>query len=799
LCYLERNLALRMRKPLSTETIIFGPFQVLPRTAELYKHGVRLKLSGQPFAILTMLLDRPGELITREEIRERLWPVDTFVDFEHSLNSAVKKLRQALGDSADEPRYVETLPRLGYRFIGEISPAAVSTESPSTDVARSSEEISAGTPPSPLPVPIAQESNKHFREWAAIAVVTMAIIGAIVFSKLSGHTRASLNDTDWVLVSDFVNTTGDPIFDGSLKQATTVKLSESPYFNVMLDSKIRQTLQLMNRSPQERVVPPISREVCQRAGAKVAVSGSIVAVGNKFAVGLDAQNCHTGASLAHIAMPPQSRDQVLKTLGEVVAELRRSLGESLATLTKFDTPIEQATTPSLAALKAYTEGDGMRAQGKEAESVPYYKMAVDLDPEFAIAYARLGAVSSNLQEVSNQAKYLQLAFDRRGHISEREKFYIAAHYYVDVRGEFPKAIETYKLWTQTYVHDWVPFNNLSNEYVRIGDPQNAISAGQVALRLNPYHSLPYAALAEAYVRASRFPEAKAICERAMAEKLDGPMIHRILYEVADAENDDRAMQRQVEWFADKPIKTQILDRQALSLMRSGEVRKARELFRLAADAALQQGLKGYADAAFIDLAEAEAYLGNSREALADLARSIALSPENKNGPDAAIIMAFIGDFNRAEAIVKKLSTPPVPVTTAVRLAAARAIDDLNHGNPKAAVEDMRAVVPYDLSDDNGGLTFYCRGLAYLKLGAAKEAAAEFQKVLDNPGVTELTMFWPLSQLGLARAYASQQEIAKSVTAYRQFLASWKNADPDLTVLKQAKKEFAKLETHHPTP
>jgi len=785
-----------MPKPINPETIIFGPFQVVLRSAELYKHGVRIKLSGQPFAILAMLLDRPGELITREELKQRLWPVDTFVDFEHSLNSAIKKLRQVLGDSADEPRYIETLPRRGYRFIGTLSSPPVSTENSQVDLPLPSGSVvtvASPTPPPMAPVAIAHASNKHLREWAAIAIVTMAIIGAAVFSKLSGHTRASLSDTDWVLVSDFVNTTGDPIFDGSLKQATTVKLSESPYFNVMLDSKVRQTLQLMNRSPQDRVVPPMSREVCQRAGAKVAVSGSIVAVGNKFAVSLDAENCLTGASLAHIAMPPQSRDQVLKTLGEVVSELRRSLGESLATLTKFDTPIEQATTPSLAALKAYTEGDGMRSQGKEAESVPYYKMAVDLDPEFAIAYARLGAVSSNLQEVSNQAKYLQLAFDRRGHISEREKFYIAAHYYVDVRGEFPKAIETYKLWTQTYVHDWVPFNNLSNEYVRIGDPQNAISAGQVALRLNPYHSLPYAALSEAYVRASRFPEAKAICERAIAEKLDGPMIHRILYEVADAENDDHAMQRQVEWFADKPIKTQILDRQALSVMRSGQVRKARELFRLSAEAALQQGLKGYADAAFIDLAEAEAYLGNSREALANLARSIALSPENKNGPDEAIVMAFVGDSSRAEAIVKKISaSPPIPVTTAVRLAAARAVDDLNHGDAKDAIEELRAVAPYDLSDDNGGLTFYCRGLAYLKLGAAKEAAAEFQKVLDNPGVTKLTMFWPLSQLGLARAYASQGETAKSVTAYRQILTSWKNADPDLTVLKQAKKEFAKL-------
>jgi hypothetical protein len=281
--------------------------------------------------------------------------------------------------------------------------------------------------------------------------------------------RPSINEGDLVLVSDFVNTTGEPIFDGSLKQAVTVKLAESPYFNIALDARTRQTLSLMGRSPDERVLPPIAREVCQREGAKVVVGGSIVGLGSKYVLGLDATNCLTGTSVAHQQIEAPNREQVLNKLAQVLTPLRSRLGESLGSIQRFDTPIEQATTKLLPALKAYTSGDEKRARGQEDESIPFYKMAIELDPDFAIAYARLGALYTNLQQRELADEYLRKAFVRREHISEREKFYIAAHYYVDSTQETHKAIETYILWTEVYPHDWIPFSNLSNEYVRIAD------------------------------------------------------------------------------------------------------------------------------------------------------------------------------------------------------------------------------------------------------------------------------------------------------------------------------------------
>ncbi len=301
------------------------------------------------------------------------------------------------------------------------------------------------------------------------------IAGAVVLLALGivsfryRHKPVALGETDWVLVSDFVNATSEPIFDGALKQGLTVKLAESPYFNIVLDSTTRQTLRLMGRRPDEQVVPPISRDVCQREGAKVVVGGSIVSVGNKYVLDLDATNCLSGDSLAHAEAEAQNKDEVLYRLGQLIPPIRKKLGESVSSIQKFDTPIEQATTSSLAALKAYTSGDEKRAQNQETEAIPFYKMAIDLDPNFAIPYARLGAIYGDLSERALADQYMKQAFERRGHVSEREKFYIAAHYYQDATREDDKAIETYNLWTQTYPHDWIPFNNLATEYLKVGD------------------------------------------------------------------------------------------------------------------------------------------------------------------------------------------------------------------------------------------------------------------------------------------------------------------------------------------
>jgi tetratricopeptide (TPR) repeat protein len=590
------------------------------------------------------------------------------------------------------------------------------------------------------------------------------------------------------------------VFDGSLKQALTVKLGESPYFNVVLDSATRRTLSLMGRSPDERVVPPVAREVCQREGAKVVVGGSILNVGDKYALNLDATNCLTGANLAHQEVEALNKEQVLNKLGNAIPALRRQLGESLGSIQKFDTPIEQATTKSLPALKAYTSGDEKRAQGQEVESIPFYKMAIELDPDFAIAYARLAAVHTNLQQPDLGDEYLQKAFERRERVSEKEKFYIQAHYYADVTKEIDKEIETYELWAEVYPHDLIPFNNLSNEYVRIGQPDKAIEAGQKALRLNPEHASPYTVLGRAYLRATRIAEAKAICEKAIAQKLDSWGTHQILYFIAVVEDDEVAMQREIDWFKGKPLESLNTYDQASATLSRGQLRRSRELFERARALALQQGLKEQAASIAADQARFEADMGNGREAreLADLAvRMVPNSAEIK--AVVALAVARAADFQRAGTLANQVSKQPFlgtelkfEIFPCIRAAMAS-----GRGKPSAAVEQLRPAGPYDLGTVADGVAMYYRGSAYLALQFGKEAAAQFQEVLNNQGIVPTSIYWPLAHLGLARAYAMTGDDDKSLSQYREFLTLWKNADPDLRILKQAQAEYATLSK--PTP
>jgi eukaryotic-like serine/threonine-protein kinase len=625
---------------------------------------------------------------------------------------------------------------------------------------------------------------------AAILTIASIVAGIIYYPRRT----LALTERDFVLVSDFVNTTGEPIFEGSLREALTIKLAESPYFNIVPDATTRQTLSLMSHSPGERVVPPLAREVCQRAGAKVMIGGSIVALGNNYVIDLASENCLTGEPLAHQKIEALNRDEVLNKLGQVISPLRRKLGESLSSIQKFDTPIEQATTKSLGALKAYTSGDEARADGKEAESVAFYKMAIELDPDFAISYARLAAVYSNIQQVDLADDYLRKAFQRREHVSEREKFYIAAHYYFDTVKDIDKTIETEKLWTEVYPRDLIPINNLSNAYIVVGQPEKAIGAGQQALRLNPKHASPYAVLAQAYWLATRFAEAKAICEKAQAEKLDGYNIHRILYNIAFAEGDEAVTQREVDWFKGKPLESWMTYYQASAALSLGRLRQSRELFGSARAMALRNGLKEQAVSITNDQAFFEAQLGNGREAKELVNLSLRIMPNSVHHKTyAALALAQAGDLRRAEALMNEVTKEPFlgTIMTNTTLACARAAIELNRRNPAGAVEGLRRAIPYDLASDSYGLTLYYRGLAYLELKSGKEAAAQFQKILDNHGLVTTSVNWPLAHLGLARAYAVSGDAVKSRTAYQEFFSFWKEADSDIPILIAAKSEYTK--------
>ena len=642
--------------------------------------------------------------------------------------------------------------------------------------------------------PLLSEPRKP--RWKWVLPVAGAIILLTLGTILLRHRTKllSLGETDWVLVSDFVNTTGEPIFDGALKQALTVKFAESPYFNIVLDSTTRQTLRLMGKQPDERVVPPVARDVCQREGAKVVVGGSIVSVGNKYILDLDATNCLSGDSLAHAEIEAQNKDEVLNRLGQLIPPIRRKLGEAVSSIQKFDTPIEQATTGSLPALKAYTSGDERRAQSQETEAIPFYKMAIDLDPNFAIPYARLAAIYGNLSEYTLANQYMNQAFERREHISEREKFYIAAHYYQDATRENDKTIETYNLWTQTYPHDWIPFNNLGNEYMKVGDSDKAIQSGREALKLNPNHPLPYSNLVAAYRQAGRYAEARAVADKAVAAKLDGFTLHFNIYMAAFAENDQTAMQREIDWFKGKPQESYNLNHRAWAAMSLGQVRRGRELFDASRASALKYEMKGYAAETTIDQAQTEVELGDFKRAREAASLALQLTPDSEGvKASAAFALARVGDRRRAETLIDQASrqSPSDLLLNKLSLPAARAAVSLHNNDPVGAIQELQPAIPYDLAANSSFITLYLRGLAYLQQGHASEAAAQFQRVIDHRGTEPTSLYWSLAHLQLARTYAKTGDVDKSLAEYRQFLALWKDADPDVSMLKEAKSEYAK--------
>ena len=782
----------------------FGEFQIDARTRTLRREKATVTVNFRTFDVLLYFVQNPGRVLTRDELLKNVWP-DSFVD-ENSLAQSISALRRALDEKPGDNNYIVTLPGRGYQFVAPVQVVASANGGILPELATNVSNVPAGLllRQQTIRTSVITEEKEQLTLPSPLnrAVVTLVAVLVVAATSVAGfyawkqiYRVPPMKEADLVLVSDFVNTTGEPVFDGTLKQALTVKLAESPYFNVVLDAKTRQTLGLMGRSPTERVVLPIARDVCQREGAKVLVGGSIVSLGNKYILDLDAMNCLTGASVAHQETEAPNSEQVLSKLGQVIRPLRRGLGESVSSIQKFDTPIEQATTKSLAALKAYTLGDEKRAQGQDAESVPSYKMAIELDPDFAIAYARLGAVYSNLQEFALGDEYLGNAFERREHVSEREKFYIQAHYYVDVTGETDKAIETYKVWAEVYPHDWIPCNNLCNEYARIGQLDLAITAGQQALRLNPKHSLPYVGLAHAYEFASRFAEAKAICERAKAEKLDNWIIHSVLYNVAVAEADETASQRELTWFKGNPMESWVVMSQASNAMASGHLRRSRELFEHARNLALKQDLKELAGGIGEDEALYEADLGNAREARSLVESSLRQMPDSLNlKASAALVLARSGNVERATALAEesaRLKPLNLELNNAT-LASVRAAIELDRKNPAGAITELQRALPYDLASGSSGSTIYYRGMALLELNSGKEAEAQFQRIVSNPIFTS-SIYWPLARLGLARAYAVQGETGKARAAYQDFLALWKDADPDIPILKEAKAEYAKLQ------
>ena len=773
----------------------FGPFEVNPASGELLKNGRRLKLQEQPYRLLVALLENSGEVISREELRSRLWLDDTFVDFDGSLRVAVRKLREALDDDAENPRYIETIPKRGYRFlVPEVRRVDTAHEAAALEGAELRDDLE----PSKTGV-------KATRWWIVAGAAILIIgIGLAVGSRMFfPHKVHALTDKDTIVLADFANATGDPVFDGTLRQGLSVQLEQSPFLSIIPDEKIQQTLGLMGQPADTKLIPAIAREVCQRTSSAAVLDGSIAKIGTQYLLTLKAVNCKNGETLASTEAQASDENHVLNALGKVSVEIRNKLGESLSTIQKFDTPLEQATTPSLEALKAFSSAmQAVRTKGPEA-ATPFFKHAVELDPNFAVVYAYLGVMASTTLEPSLSVDYRTKAFELRDRASEAEKYWITATYHKGVTGNIPKAMEACDLWVQDYPRAEVPHMYLGAAILPIvGQYERALEETIEGVRLRPDFALAYDFRIRAYTAVNRFDEAKASHAQAVERKLHTPFSDVILYELAFAENDTAGMAQHAEKLEALPrLGHEILSMEGDTAAYSGRLKDARELTGRAVDNAKRGGEKD-APALYSGTAGLrEAWFGNTGEARRGATLALKLSSGRDLQYFAALAFAYTRDDARAKALADDLDKR-FPEDTIVQfnyLPSVRGRLALNKGDASGAIASLAAAAPYELGatraiDLSWSAMFpvFVRGEAYLAARQGSKAAAEFQKILDHRGLVLNQPIGALAHLGLGRAYVLQGDTVKAKAAYQDFLTLWRNADPDIPVLQQAKAEYAKL-------
>jgi tetratricopeptide (TPR) repeat protein len=678
-----------------------------------------------------------------------------------------------------------------------------SGKSAAVSAAVSAVERTAATSATAAPVsaaPAADRSERsaaagggRVKRWkaAALGIGVLVLAGAIAMLFLPRSTPA-LTERDAILLADFVNTTGETVFDDTLKKALAVHLDQSPFLNVVPDERVRETLKYMGRSPDERVSGSVAREVCQRDGIKAMLAGSIASLGSHYAIHLEALNCGTGETLAREQAEAQRKEQVLVALGKAATSLREKLGESLGSIQKFDVPLEQATTSSLEAFKAFSLGEVRRAAGLEPESVPFYERATELDPNFALAYARLGTIFGNLGEDEQSKPYRMKAFELRERVSQRERLYIESHYYMSVTNEVDKGIQSYELWKESYPRDSIPYNNLAGEYTNLGQFEKGLENGLEALRLLPddYHG--YQAVARAYLGLNRLDEAKAVLEAAREKKVDGPPIHASLRTIAVLEGDVAAQQREADWArGNKEAEMGLAAEDAQQAAARGQMRRSRELFSRAV--AMSDGLNLSEFSAHTKLTQAmgEAVAGNLKRAADDVTAAVARSRSATLLLRAARVLAEAGEEGKALELASEAEkrAPSDPQVQSLMLPAFRALIEMKHGRGDKAIELMNAATPFDRTRPGIRRT---RGLSYLAARRGPEAVQELRATLDLRWLNPTDPIFSILHLDLARAYALSGDTASSRQLYQDFLALWSEADPDLPLLKQARDEYARL-------
>jgi DNA-binding winged helix-turn-helix (wHTH) protein/tetratricopeptide (TPR) repeat protein len=773
----------------SESSVRFGEFKLDLRTRELRSNGHTSYLQEQPFHVLAVLLDRPGQLVTRDELMKKLWPSDTFVDFDRSLNKAVNRLRDALDDNAEHPRFIETVPRRGYRFI---SPVQVQAQA----------HVATGASPVRAPQ---NSAGQRTRQWKILLPTAALLIAALAGGALYWRSRQARKSTGKVTIvlADFVNNTSDPVLEDALQQALLASLDQSPFLGILPDDKVREQLGYMGRPATDRLTELVAREVCQRADSMVVLVGSVSSLGTHYALGLNAVNCETGKSVSRQETEVESREKILQSLDRISAKTRETLGESLSSVQKNDIPLDQVTTSSLEALRFLRLGGKAEDTQGSAAAISFYKQAIALDPTFSAAHEDLALNYYNFGQSDLVRTYATRALELSSRTSAEEKLHISAVYYSLGTRELDKAIQAFRLVEETYPGEFLAPVDLGDVYLRVGQFEQCAAESRRAIKLDPIASVGYWNLSICLTNLDQMQQASKALDEAVSRKLDDVWIRLGRYNLAFLEGEGPEMEKQLAWSAGCPGEEEamFLFNQADTEAFHGRLRKAREYSRRAVDSELRAESKEGAASHQAYTALWQAEFGNLAQARKDAASALALSPGRDGKIVIAMALARIGDSFRASALAGELQKthPQDTLVQFYSLPSIRAATELSRGNAAKAVDFAERARPYELAAPSTPPTdlralypSYIRGQAYLAMHRGNDAVVEFQRILDHRGLNGNSPLGALAHLQIGRASAMSGDPAKARAAYQDFFALWKDADPDIPILKQAQAEYAKL-------
>jgi DNA-binding winged helix-turn-helix (wHTH) protein/tetratricopeptide (TPR) repeat protein len=764
----------------------FGPFRVDPEKQVLQREGEFIPLQPKTFQILLVLIPHNQELVTKDDLMKAVWP-DTFVE-EANLSRNVFMLRKALGERPPGQRYIITVPGQGYRFAENVR---FLPEQQLSILAAKHEKVE---------IQLAEAAP-----WRRIAVAAIVVIAVATATWWYFRHRTLLTEKDTVVLADFANSTGDPVFDGTLRQGMAVQLEQSPFLSLISDQRIRHTLRLMGRSPDAPLTVDVARQICERTGSAAVLEGSIANLGNQYVLGLQAKSCRSGDLLDEEQAQAARREDVLNALSQIATKFRTRVGESLSTIRQHDTPLAEATTPSLEALEAYTAAWRVHFVSGAIASLPLFKRATEVDPRFAMAHAALGRIYADLDESDLSAESTSRAWQLRSETSDREKFFITAGYETLVTGNMEQARQTFEAWARTYPREALPHSFLGGHCNKAaGRFETAAAEAKKAIELDPDFAFGYYGLAVNQAYLGRLEEAEKTLAQAARRGLEVDEFIMLDYDIAFLKSDPAAMVRAAARGRQRSGgENWISAHEALTLAYSGRLQQARIASRRAVDHAQQAGQGERAGLWEAGAAIREALFGMTPEARKSATSALTRSRDRETEYGAGLALALSGDVRHAQELADDMEKR-FPEDTAVRfsyLPVLRARLALDNGSSARAIEALHAAVPYELGAPSSAVhalygalyPIYMRGGAYLAQGRGGEAVTEFQKILDHPGVVGSDPIGALAHLQLGRAYALSQDKTKAKSCYEDFLTLWKDADPDIPVLDQAKAEYAKLQ------